>query len=362
MSRFERPNIAAMQGYAWGEQPQDKQTIKLNTNENPYPPSPRVEQALRNIDISQLRTYPQPTGDTLRDAIAQHHGLSRDNVVLTNGGDEALRLALTTFVEPGAGFGMAEPSYSLYPVLSDIHDARCVRIALDQDWQMPPDFAAQINAENVQLTSIVNPHAPSGVLYDVATLTAVAATLNGILLVDEAYANFIDPQLSYDSTSLIEKHDNVLVLRTFSKGYSLAGLRLGYLLGSIDLIRPIIEKTRDSYNIDHLSQQLGLAAFKDQEYAARTWQHVREQRTLLRNTLGQLGLTSPASQSNFLLVEVPKDARLNAAEIYATLKQAGVLVRYFNMPRLTDKLRITIGTPQQNEHLIELLTNTLQSS
>ena len=357
---YQRPNIARMTGYASGEQPHDPNTIKLNTNENPYPPSPKVDAALAALRAEALRRYPQPTADTLRKAIAAHHGVAMHNVVITNGGDEALRLAFSTFVEPGAAFGTSDPSYSLYPVLAGIQDARVIEVPLGDDWSLPEDFAAQLNEAGAQLTCLVNPHAPSGNLLACAALADLAQQLNGVLLIDEAYADFVHPQCAYDSTHLIEKHDNVLILRTFSKGYSLAGLRLGYLLGPAELIQPILTKTRDSYNIDHISQVLGLAAFTDQEYARNTWQAVREQRTLLRQNLGQLGLTAPESQTNFLLVTIPHDAILSAQEVYTALKSRGILVRYFSTPRLHDKLRITVGTPDQNQQLIEQLTALLQ--
>lgn len=359
MSRHERPNIARMQGYTWGEQPEDIQTIKLNTNENPYPPSPEVQRALADIDVSRLRTYPQPTADLLRQAIAQSHGLDRDNVVVTHAGDEALRLAITTFVEPGRSFGMANPSYSLYPVLAAIHDAHVVSIDLQADWSWPGDFATQLNNAGAQLTCVVNPHAPSGILCGLDKLSELAKDLDGVLLIDEAYADFIDPELNHNSAELLSKHDNVLILRTFSKGYSLAGLRLGYLLGDPQLIDPIISKTRDSYNIDHISQMLGLAAIKDQAYAQHTWHQVRLARDTLQQNLAQLGLPSPPSQTNFLLVEVPPTLPKNANALYLLLKEAGILVRHFNTPELDYRLRITVGTPEQNQHLLETLTRIL---
>jgi histidinol-phosphate aminotransferase len=359
MSRYERDNIAAMTGYSWGEQPDDKRTIKLNTNENPYPPSPEVDKALRALDAASLRIYPQPTADKLRDAIAQHHGLKRDNVVVTHAGDEALRLAITTFVNPGKSFGMANPSYSLYPVLADIHDAKVISLDLNSDWSWPDNFAGQLNDANVELTCIVNPHAPSGTLYTEQALADLASNLDGVLLIDEAYADFVDPQLSYNSSTLLAQFENVLILRTFSKGYSLAGLRLGYLLGSEQLIDPIINKTRDSYNIDHIAQTLGLAALQDSDYANDAWQKVRNARQRLQQHLDQLGLTSPPSQTNFLLVEVPPSATKSANEIYLSLKEAGILVRFFDTPGLNNKLRITVGTPKQNQQLVEALTPLL---
>lgn len=359
MSKYARDNINAMQGYTWGEQPQDGKTIKLNTNENPYPASPAVQQALNALSTDALRVYPQPTADPLRDAIAAHHGLQRNNIIITHGGDEALRLALATYVDPGQGFGMATPSYSLYPVLARIQDAHIVEVPLDDDWRLPEGFARALNTAGVRLTCIVNPHAPSGALMETGELGALAEALEGVLLIDEAYADFIDPQLGYDSAQLLAEHDNVLILRTFSKGYSLAGLRLGYLLGAEELIDPILSKTRDSYNIDHISQALGLAAFTDRAYAADTWARVRVDRETMQQNLNQLGLTSPPSHANFLLTEVPEKADVNARLLHEQLKQQGVLVRYFDQPRLSNKLRITIGTAAQNERLLDILTARL---
>jgi len=356
MNRYQRPNIKAMQGYTWGEQPEDSRTIKLNTNENPYPASPAVQAALASIDVTKLRTYPQPTANLLREAIAARHHLDREQVVVTNGGDEALRLAMTTYVEPHRGFGMATPSYSLYPVLANIHDAKLVQVALTDDWRVPQDFASILNSEGVQLTCLVNPHAPSGILYSLECVSRIAEELSGVLLVDEAYADFIDPALPYDSARLLDTHKNVLILRTFSKGYSLAGLRLGYLLGDSSLIEPIINKTRDSYNVDFLSQVLGLAAFNDVDYAKETWSKVRQARQQLRSNLSQLGLPTLASESNFLLAE---NAALDAAALYEHLKQHGILVRYFDSDRLRNKLRITVGTPEENEFLLKVLTDVL---
>ncbi|MEM7100722.1 MAG: histidinol-phosphate transaminase [Pseudomonadota bacterium] len=359
MSQYERPNIKAMQGYTWGEQPDDDRTIKLNTNENPYPPSPQVTHALAQLDMARLRVYPQPTADPLRDVISNLHNLTRDQVIVTNGGDEGLRLALTTFVEPGAGFGMANPSYSLYSVLAQIQDANIVQVDIESDWSYPEDLAQQMNSQKVQLTCLVNPHAPSGTLHSLSQLSAIAAQLDGVLLIDEAYADFVEPTQNYDATQLLADHDNVLILRTFSKGYSLAGLRLGYLLGNTNLIDPLITKTRDSYNIDHISQALGVSALEDQAYAQDTWQRVREDRDMLAANLGQLGLHCPTSHTNFLLATVSEDAPLSAQQIYSQLKDVGVLIRYFDTPELNNKLRISIGTPEQNQILLARLSEFL---
>ena len=354
MSKFQRPNILRMEGYKWGEQPLDLHAIKLNTNENPYPPSPAVTEALNTFSTASLRTYPQPTADALREQIAEQHGLHKNQVVVTHAGDEALRLAITTYVCPGGTFATTDPSYSLYPVLVQIQDALTLNIDLAPNWSIPPDFATRANAAGAQLSCLVNPHAPSGRLTQAQQLHEIAEAISGVLLIDEAYADFVDPKIGYNSRELIQQHDNVLVLRTFSKGYSLAGLRLGYLLGDQDLIAPIIEKTRDSYNIDSISQSLGLAALKDQAYARSTWEKVREQRHLLAQRLTEIGWSCAASEANFLLATPPSDG-IGAEDIYKRLKAKNILVRYFNHPRLNDKLRISVGTEEQNQVLLENL-------
>ncbi|MCB1685229.1 MAG: aminotransferase class I/II-fold pyridoxal phosphate-dependent enzyme, partial [Pseudomonadales bacterium] len=332
------------------------------TNENPYPPSPAVQKALAAFNTDHLRRYPQPTADGLRRRLADLHETDIDHIVVTHGGDEALRLSLTTFVEPGQVFGMLEPSYSLYEVLAAVQDARTLRIPLDDSWDMPRDLAQQLNEAGTSLACIVNPHAPSGTLTDVERISRLANDFRGVLLVDEAYADFVDPALRYDLARLVGAFDNLLILRTFSKGYGLAGLRLGYLLGSPGLIAPILHKTRDSYNIDQISQVLGEAAIEDQTYARETWRNVRQARRQLREALLAAGFKVTLSQTNFLLAEVPLEFPLSAFDIYSALKAQGILVRHFNTPLLEDKLRITVGTEAQNAQLMATLNNLLDAA
>ena len=352
---YERSNIRRMAGYTWGEQPEDAGICKLNTNENPYPPAPGVAAALRGIDAADLRTYPQPTAAPLRARIAEHHKLATENALVTHGGDEALRLAITTFVEPGSPLGYADPSYSLYPVLAAIQNAPVLQAEYSEDWTLPADFAKRANAAGARLTCLVNPHAPSGRLITTDGCARLASELDGVLLLDEAYADFIDPALGYDSAALVKAHDNLLILRSFSKGYSLAGLRLGYLIGQEALIEPLLTKTRDSYNIDAISQRLGLAALDDQDHAMDTWRRVRVERLRLKEELARRGLACPHSEANFLLAHVPPNAKLSAKVLYEALKARGILVRHFDTPRLGDALRISIGTPAQNRRLLEAL-------
>ena len=347
---YERDNVRRMAGYVYGEQPQDPGIVKLNTNENPYPPSPAVADAIRSFDAGTLRRYPPATADSLRRQVATRFGLSVDQVVVTNGGDEALRLAMTTFVDPGATFGTTEPGYSLCPVLANVQGCEVASAELTADWSLPDGFAAKMNAAGAKLTCVVNPHAPSGVLVDADTVAAVARELDGVLLVDEAYVDFVDPELRHDLTSLLADHDNLLLLRTLSKGHSLAGMRVGFLLGNTGLVEPILTKTRDSYNVDTLAQVAAEAAFADHAYAERGWRAVQGERRRLTNGLVELGFTVPESQSNFVLAEAPPGQ--SARAVFLGLRQRGIVVRHFDTLRLANSLRITVGTASETDLLL----------
>jgi histidinol-phosphate aminotransferase len=350
---YERANIAAMHGYVPGKQPTSSETVKLNTNENPYPPAEAVMQALHAIGPDALRRYPPPSAEGFRKLAGALHGLTPEQVVAVNGGDELLRLALTTFVEPGAPIGVVDPSYSLYPVLAEIHGSPVVRAQAGLDWSLPADLAASMNRAGVRLLLVVNPHAPSGTLTRVAQLDALAAAFEGVLLVDEAYVDFVDPELHHDLCPSLSRRDNLLILRTLSKGYSLAGLRFGYGLGAASLIEPMLWKTRDSYNVDAIAQRLATVALEQRAQAALSWSKVRGERARVTSELLALGFQVPPSQSNFVLARVPATA--SAPGLQQSLEQRGLLVRYFGEPRLQDCLRITIGTPEQNGRLLSAL-------
>lgn len=363
---YERANIRDMAGYTWGEQPAQQQVIKLNTNENPYPATASVAEALKQLRVDELRRYPQPFANGFRDVAAAAHGVARDNIMATNGGDELLRLAITTFVDAGQTLGMAEPSYSLYPVLAAVQGCQVSRVNLDADWSLPQDFAAQLNAAGARLAFVVNPHAPTGQLLPVSRLRDIAAEFKGVLVIDEAYVDFIDPACGYNAIPLIQEFDNVMLLRTMSKGYSLAGLRFAYGIASASLLAPMLYKTRDSYNTDALSQHLATAALAARDEAAVNWQKVRDERARLGSKLSGMGFHVVPSESNFLLATVPGDTATAPAlqdwlalTLYQGLKEDGILVRYFDQPRLRDKLRITVGTEQENDLLLKCLQSRL---
>lgn len=356
---YERENIRKMAGYTPGEQPQTTDVVKLNTNENPYLPSDAVVATLRTFAAERLRRYPPPMAEGFRRAAAEVHGIGIENIIATNGGDELLRLAVATYVEPGAPIAAAEPSYSLYSVLAAAHGSPMVRVPLKDDWSLPaPRTFLESNAK---LVFVVNPHAPSGYLTPVDELARLAQELRGraVLLVDEAYVDFVEPTLNHDAVELIRRFDNVLLLRSLSKGYSLAGLRFGYGLGDAELVRPMLEKTKDSYNVDAVAQALATAAMESREAAAATWQAVRLQRERLTAELRRRSWQVPDSQSNFILAQPPGNIP-PARQLYESLKQRRVLVRYFDQDRLRDRLRISIGTPQQMDTLLATLDEITQ--
>ena len=351
---YERNNIRKMLGYSSGEQSSSADSIKLNTNENPYPPSPNAVDAGRNFQYKNLRLYPDGNSDDLREAVSQLHAVNPANVIATRGGDELLRLVITTFVNPGEKIGMTYPTYSLYPVLAEIQDCPVESVPLNPDWTVPDHFAADMNSKGVKLCFLVNPHAPTGNFTGQIRIEELAEELDSILVVDEAYIDFIDAELP-SSIDLIHRHANLIILRTFSKGYSLAGLRVGYGVGQEQLIHPMLVKTKDSYNLDQISQVVAATALKDQEYAKKSSNLIKASRKKLQKGLEGLGLYVAPSQANFLLVTIPAQSPLNAEALYKELKKRNIFVRYFNMPRLEDKLRISIGLPEQNKKLLETI-------
>lgn len=354
---FERAHIASMSGYTPGEQPSDARVIKLNTNENPYPPSPAVAEALKQFDARVLRKYPEPSSRDLRRSIAARLGIEDREVLLTNGGDELLRLVFTTFCEPGSWILSTAPTYSLYPVLAELQACQWKSLPLEQGYSLPGGLAGEAARLQASLVLIVNPHAPTGCLFTLGELSKLAARVPGVLLIDEAYVDFVDPDNGYNSLKLIAQHPNVLILRTFSKGYSLAGLRLGFGLGRASLIEPMATKVRDSFNLDALAQSIGLAAWEDELYAKETTGAVRQGRSRLTQGLRDLGFQLPDSQTNFVYARPPGD--FSALAMYESLKSAGILVRYFEDGN--DRLRISVGTEDENQGLLKVCEQILTS-
>jgi histidinol-phosphate aminotransferase len=340
--QFVRPCVRDMEGYSPGEQPAaGERVVKLNTNENPYQPSERVVQAIAGISGETLRRYPNPTADVFRDAAAKLHGLTRDHIVAGNGSDDLLTVATRCFVPPQGILAFPDPTYSLYPILARLQDARALPLPWERDWSLPIEALAASGAHAIYLA---NPNAPSGTFVSPLKVAELARNFSGLLLVDEAYVDFADDHC----LTLVQQFPNLVVTRTLSKAYSLAGLRFGYAVAQPPVIAQMM-KVKDSYNCDALSIIAATAAIEDQAYARSTWENIKSERTRISAELTQLGWTVLPSQANFILAAVPSG---RGKEMYLGLKQQGILVRYFDLPGLQDKIRITIGQSHENNALL----------
>jgi len=337
-------NVQALEAYTPGEQPKDPAIVKLNTNENPYPPSPKVAETLKTFDYARLRLYPDPLFMALRTRLAEIHACGVNQIFIGNGSDEILALCTRAFVENNGSIGYFDPSYSLYPVLADIRgvERRPVKLTADFYWQMPEGYTAS-------LFYITNPNAPTSMMHDKATVAAFCKNFVGAVLIDEAYGDFADMHCM--DLALAKDNQNTLVMRTFSKSFSLAGLRFGYVVGPEPMIHALY-KIKDSYNMDMLAQAVALAALSDLEYMRANVQKIRTTRARLTQELTQRGWTVCPSQTNFLFARPPKR---NTQEIFDALKSAKIYVRYFPGPATGDYLRITIGTEEQTDKLLAAL-------
>jgi len=342
-----RENIEKAKGYEPGFQPKQMDVLKLNTNENPYPPSPAVMKVLAEINAEQLRRYPDPSGDEFRQAAAQVHGVSPDQIMCCNGGDELLTIALRAFCDRNRTVAYPVPTYSLYPVLANLQNCEAMELPFDSEFNLPPKLAAA----GAALTIVCNPNAPTATVIGVDELASLADELGGVLLIDEAYVDFAED----NCISLVKDFDNVIILRSMSKGYSLAGLRFGYAFAQPPLIAGLV-KLKDSYNVDAVAVALAAAAIKDQKYFVQNVEKVKKDREKLTEQLIALKFEVPASYANFVLAKT-KDVK--ATDIYDKLVQRNIYVRYFDLPALSDKLRITVGTSEQNDKLISALKEIL---
>jgi histidinol-phosphate aminotransferase len=339
---FVRPVVREMEGYTPGEQPgAGERVVKLNTNENPFPPSPKVMQAIASIEAEQVRRYPSATADGFRDAAAQVLGVKPDMILCGNGSDDVLAIALSTFCSPGDTLGYPNPTYSLYPVLAELDEVKVAQVPWEKDWALPIDG---LLASKSRAIFLANPNAPSATFVSPQKIEELCKKFSGVVLVDEAYVDFADD----NCLPLLKEYENIVITRTLSKAYSLAGLRFGYAVARPDVIAEM-NKARDSYPCDAVSVAAATAAILDQEYAKKTWEHVKSERQRLSSELTQMGWKVLPSEANFILAGVPDGAGKN---VYLGLKRQGILVRYFDKQGLSDKIRITVGTSQENNALI----------
>jgi histidinol-phosphate aminotransferase len=364
-----RPLVSKLHPYVYGEQPKIKGLIKLNTNENPYPPSPKVLVAVKAAVDGRLRLYPNPTAQALREKLAKLHGCHADNIIVGNGSDELLALATRAFVEPVAAdvnrrtiraFTSAAtiqyftPSYSLYPVLADIHGAVKNAVPLKSDFSLPS--VAELKRGKIwkfdaALTFVTTPNAPSGRGYSTRELDALCKAQRGVVVLDEAYVDFAEE----NALKLALKYPHVLVARTFSKAYSLCFQRVGYFVGHHDLIAAL-HKIRDSYNVNGLGQIAAEATLDDLPYYRANFKKIITTREWLSRELTKLGFRVLPSRTNFILV---RPSRFSALAWLQSLRVQKILVRWFGRPEVKDYLRITIGTAAEAEALVNAVRKIL---
>lgn len=339
-------HVEALDGYVPGEQPRFPGMVKLNTNENPYPPTPKVAEALQHFDFETLRLYPDPVCNRARELIAANNHCRPEQVFVGNGSDEILALFTRAFVEVGGTIGYFDPTYSLYSVLAAIRDCSGKPFALNDDFTCPVP-----PADWSDVFIWTNPNAPTSLLADPKTIAAFAAAYQGVLLVDEAYGDFAPTNCM--ALAAAPENTNLLVMRTLSKSFSLAGLRFGYCVGPEPLIDALY-KIKDSYNMDALAQCIGCAALADLPHMQANADRIIATRTVLTDALQQRGWQVLPSATNFLFAQPPTGVA--ASDLFAALRAEHIYVRYFPGEKTGKWLRITIGTPEQTDRLLEALT------
>jgi histidinol-phosphate aminotransferase len=344
---FLRPEIRDLTGYVPGEQPRDRRYVKLNTNENPYPPSPRVLEAIRRAVTGDLRRYPDPAAIELRAKAGQVYGFPPEFILAGNGSDELLAIILRACVGSGDRVVYPTPTYSLYETLVAIQGGRAVTTPFPEDFRLPVE---RLGEQGQRVVLICNPNAPSGTLAPVGAIESLARSVRGLVVVDEAYIDFA----SDSSLRLVHDCANVVVLRTFSKSFSLCGMRIGLAFGHPDLLAQLA-KVKDSYNVSQLGLAAAAAALDDYAYMEESAARVRSARVRLADGLRGAGLDVLPSEANFVLARRPGQ---NLGPLQQRLKDHGVLVRYFDIPELRDALRVTVGTPEEVETLLAALAQS----
>ena len=346
---FFRPTIDTLHPYLPGRQPAaGARVIKLNTNENPYPPSPKALDVLQQLDADRLRRYPHPLGDEFREAVADVLSVDPTWVLPGNGSDDLLTMLVRAVAGPGRPVVYPMPTYVLYRTLAEIQDAPVVEVPFDDRFVLPVE---QLVAAQGALTIVANPNSPSGTATSTQRLTALATALEGLLVIDEAYVAFADD----DALTLVRHHPNVVILRTLSKSHALAGLRLGFAIAHPAVIAGLA-KVKDSYNVGVVAACAGAAAIRDVEHTRRMVARIKVSRTRLAVALETMHCRVWPSQANFLLVQPPGG---DAERVCRALEARGILVRYFGETSLSDMLRITVGTDQEQTVLLEALGTIL---
>jgi histidinol-phosphate aminotransferase len=342
-----RRALQGFQPYAPGEQPPDGEGwVKLNTNESPLPPSPKVIEAIKAAANDTLRLYPSPTSQPAREAIARHFGLAPSQVIVGNGGDELIEMCFRAFAGAGDTVAYPTPTYPLLEPLSRMHEAKPSAHPTELPWELP----RSLGPDPAPLKFIVNPNSPTGALFPMPDVEAVVGVSSGIVVIDEAYVDFA-PQ---SCLPLLEHHENVVLLRTFSKSYGLAGMRIGFALGPSGVIEAL-SAVKDSYNVDRLAIVAAVAAIEDEEHHRKLVEEVVRNRGELAGALTQMGFDLVPSATNFIFGKPPRPA----ADVVAALRERKILVRHYDREPIAGWIRITVGTREQHVVLLDALKELL---
>ena len=351
MSKYWSQVVQTLEPYVPGEQPKDKTYIKLNTNENPYPPSPNVLAAMKAVTNENLRLYPTPTCDELKNAIAEYHGLKKEQIFVGNGSDEILAFSFLAFFNPNSPILFPDITYSFYPVYCAMFHIDYHLIALEEDFSIPVEKFFEKNGGII----FPNPNAPTG---KEVTLQDIEAILkhneDQVVIVDEAYIDFGGAS----ALPLLNRYPNLLIVQTLSKSRSLAGLRVGFAMGNADLIEALerVKNSINSYTLDRVALAGALESFKDESYFQATRQKVIATRDKTIVELETMGFQVIPSKANFIFISHPLFA---AEELYLNLRKNGILVRYFNKDRINDFLRVSIGTEEEMQCFITKVAEIL---
>lgn len=345
--------IEELEAYVPGFQPDlnDPEVIKLNANENAFLPSPKVFEALKNLEPNKLRLYPEARSQELREAIAKVYKVNSNEVLCGNGSDEIITLIIKTFLAEGERLATPYPTYTVYEAAAAMEGVKCVFVKTDNEFKIDINGLLKEKAEAI---FIANPNANTGVLLSTEEIKQLLDNYDGLLVIDEAYMDFC----TEDATMIkyINQYDNLIVLRTMSKSYSLCGARVGYCFACEKLIA-YLDKCRDSYNLNYISQTVACASVRDQVYLKETVKKVIENREYLSKELIALNFEVIPSQTNFLVCTPPKGSI--ASEIMKELTKSKIYIRFFNSEMLDDKLRISVGKREEIDTLIKAIKNIL---
>lgn len=341
-----RRQVERMSAYVPGEQPKVAGLIKLNTNENPYPPSPKVLDAIRGAIDGKLRLYPDPTSSSLRTKLGKRHGFDPDEIIIGNGCDDILNLCVRAFCGECEKLAYFWPSYSLYPVLANIQGATQVELPLDENFQITAHPPLLAKLAGVKLVFITQPNAPSGVWLQRVELQRVIEETEGVVVIDEAYVDFA----AENCLDFAKEYENVIVARTFSKAFSFAGMRVGWAAGSRELIAAL-NKVKDSYNVSRLSQLGAEATLDEWDYFQGNVKKICATRERAVSALVKLGFFVYPSQTNFAFARPPSP--MTAKRWFDGLRARNILVRWWDADRIRDFARVTIGTDEEMSRFLE---------